>query len=278
MHVRFTLKNFLYWLTYSVDVKVYPSLRILTFKLCMGFMAVLIALSAVVVGIGIAFVVRGRIIEISRIYDTYFPTARLTDGLLILDDDTPVIYRGSDYKVVMDVTGERHDRDSEFPIALFFMRDRMIIDTSQSGVKEYKYAEFQSWFQNDIKITSEIIYSNWALAALAAFFFWSALLFLNWSIHTALLTMIGALVVGVVATFFRILLPRSEQLKIAITAAVPAIVLTAIEHLLLIDEGVGFGIAPLPGSLFLFNILVFGVFLILGARGYLLPFLPKDSE
>jgi hypothetical protein len=103
-------------------------------------------------------------------------------------------------------------------------------------------------------------------------------LFVNWSIHTALLTMIGALVVGVVATFFRILLPRTEQLKIAITAAVPSIVLTTIEHLLLINEGVGFGVAPLPGSLHVLNILVFSFFLILGARGYLLPFIPKDSD
>lgn len=273
--VRFNLKNFLNWLSYSVDVRIYPSLRVLTFKLTIAFMALLIVISAMIVGIGISIVVRERITEIARIYETHFPSAELVDGMLIVDNDTPVVYRGRDYQVVMDVTGNEHQRESEFPIALFFLRDRMIIDTASTGSKEYKYTFFG---RTDMAITSSAIRSTRSFAAIVAFVFWSALLFINWSIHTALMTIFGSFVVGIVAAFFRILLPRNEQLKIALTAAVPVTVVTAIEHLLMIREGTGFGLAPLPGSLFLFNISIFAAFVIFGARGYLMPFIPKDRK
>jgi hypothetical protein len=170
VRVRFGLKNFVNWLTYSVDVKVYPSLRVLTFKLCVGFMAFLIGISAVIVGIGISYVSRGRIVEIAGVYDRNFSSGHLTDGLLILEDDTPVIYRGTDYQVVMDVTGDAHTRESEFPIALFFTRDRLIIDTAASEAREYKYSEIQSYFEGEIEVTADAIRSLRSVVAFAVFF------------------------------------------------------------------------------------------------------------
>ena len=275
MHVRFSFKNFLSWLTYSVDVRVYPSLRILTFKLCVGFMALLVLISSLILGTAIALAVRDRIVEIAGIYDQHFPSATLVDGRLVVEDETPVNYKGKDYQVVMDVSGKTYTRDSDFPIALFFLQDRVIIDTAESDSKEYNYSLFA---RTDMKIDAQSIDSSKTAVAFIAFLSWSLLLFIDWSMRTALMTMLGSFVVGIISAFFHILLPRNEQLKIALTASAPVTVIMIIEHLLLLREKAGFGITQLPNSLYGLNLAVFTLFLVFGSRGYLLPFLPKNPD
>ena len=273
MAMRIFFKNFFKWLTFSVDTRIYPSLRALPFKLTIGFMALLIAISAMIVGVKISVIVREKIEEISQIYEKHFPPAKLVDGMLILDNDSPVIYNGKEYQVVMDVTGNEYFRESGFSMALFFLRDRVVIDTEASGIKDYKYSVLG---QTDMIVTAQTILSTKGFTSVIAFIFWSALLFINWSIHTALMTMIGSFIVGITAAFSRVLFPRAEQIKIALTAAVPVIVLTVIEHLLLITNNLAFYVGPLPSPLFLFNITIFTIFVVLGTRGYLKPFIPKD--
>ncbi|MGB3977055.1 MAG: DUF1189 family protein [bacterium] len=274
MAIRIFFKNFFKWLAFSVDTRIYPSLRALPVKLTLSFMILLIGISAMIIGVKIAVIVREKIIEMGRIYETHFPPAKLVDGMLILENDEPIIYKGTDYQIVMDVTGNEYQREAEFPIALIFLRDRMIIDTESSGTKEYKYSILG---QTDMTVTSQTIDSTKGITSIIAFFFWTGLLLINWSVQTALMTLIGSFIVGIVAAFSRILLPRNEQLKIALTAAVPVIILTVIEHLFLIIDNVGLYAGPLPGALLAFNIAVFTAFVVFGTRGYLKPFIPKDN-
>lgn len=276
MHVRFNFKNFATWLTYSVDVRVYPSLRVLTFKLCVGFMALLVLVSSLIIGTTIAFTVRDRVRQIARVYKEHFPQAELVDGQLIVEDKTPVVYKGRKYHVIMDVTGDDYKRDRDLPISVFLFHDRMVIDAAQSS-------EPMVWIYPDLspvtmKINAESINALKTLIAFVAMIFWTCLLFIDWSMQTALMTMIGSFIVGIVAAFFRILLPRNEQLKIALTAAVPVTVIMVIEHLLLLRESVDLDISRLPASLYVLNLIIFAVFLIFGSRGYLLPFIPKKPE
>ncbi|MBN1297681.1 DUF1189 family protein [bacterium] len=273
MFVRFSFTNFVNWLTYSVDVRVYPGLRVLTFKLCVIFMAMLVLVSSLFIGTGTSISAYRKIGEIAEIYDRHFPPARLSGGKLEMQDQTPVVYRGNGYFVVMDVTGQQWEREAEFPIGLFFLKDKIVVSTDKDS-RSYDYSFFG---HSDVSITASAIRGVSGAVAMVSFTFWSIIIFIDWSLRTTLMAMIGSFVVGIVAALFRILLPRNEQLKIAITAAVPVTVLMVIEHLLLLKEGIGFGIVPLPPSLFFLNLLVFLAFLILGSRGYLKPYLPKDS-
>lgn len=275
MHVRFNLKNFLNWLTYSVDVRVYPSLRVLTFKLCVGFMALLVLFSALILGTSIAFSVRDRVIHAAQIYQEHFPEARIEKGMLLVDNDTPVIYKSPKYHVVMDVKADDYKRDKNIPVAVFLFHDRMVIDAADTEPMEVDYPAFSSMI---MKINADTIEASKTLFALAALIFWTFIVFIDWSMQTALMTMIGSFVVGIVAAFFHILLPRNEQLKIALTAAVPVTVILLIEHILLLREQLHPGISRLPPSLYALNLLIFAVFLIFGSRGYLLPFLPKNPD
>ncbi|HPQ41487.1 MAG TPA: DUF1189 family protein [bacterium] len=274
MYVRFSFINFINWLTFSVDFRVYPGLRALTFRLCIAFMAILVLMAALFIGTGVSISAYQRMGDIARIYDRYFPEAEIKNGELVVEDETPVVYRGKGYQVVMDVTGGRWERESEFPIALFLLKDKMVIATENDS-RDYNYHFFGS---DNLTITASAIQSTRGAIAVIAFIFWSLLIFIDWSLRTALMAMIGSFIVAIVAAVSHILLPRNEQLKIALTAAAPVTVLMVIEHLLLLNEGIGFGITPLPSSLFVLNLLIFIVFLIMGSRGYLRPYLPKDTD
>lgn len=274
MYVRFSLINFINWLTFSVDFRVYPGLRALTFRLCAGFMAILVLISALFIGIGASVVTYHRMGDIAHIYERYFPPASIKDGILTVQDETPVVYRGKGYQVVMDVTGGQWEREAEYPIALFFLKDKLIISTENES-RDYAYSFFG---KESVSITASAIQSIRGVISLLAFIFWSIIIFIDWALRTALMAMIGSFIVAIVAAMSHILLPRNEQLKIAITAAAPVTVLLVIEHLLLLNEGIGFGITPLPSSLFVLNVIIFIMFLIMGSRGYLRPYLPKDTD
>jgi len=253
-------------------VRIYPSLRMLTFKLCMIFMAILVFFTAVTVSIGVSFKVYKGVSSIADIYEQKFPKANLVEGQLVVEDETPVVYRTKGYLIVMDVTGKQWEREAEFPVAFFFYKDKLVIDTDQTDSREYSY----EYFGNG-SVTAEAIEAARPLITFFAFVVWTLLLFIDWSFRTALLAMLGSFVVGIVTTYFRVLLPRNEQLKISITAAVPVTVIMMFEHLLLLNEGIGLGITPLPSSLFALNFMIFGLFLVFGSRSYILPYLPKKE-
>jgi len=238
-------------------------------------MAILVAICSLFVSTGISITAYNQIDALAEYYDKHFPIAHVADNRLTVDNAEPVEYKGQSFQIAMDVTGNTYTRDTTIPVALFFLNDKIILDAERGGVTEYQYSQLP---ETITEISADTIRSLQRIASFFVLMFSLILVFLDWTIQTALMTMIGSFVVGIVAAFFRILLPRNEQLKISITAAVPMIVLMALEHLLLLREGYVFGILPLPNSLFTLNMLVFGLFLVLGSRGYLLPYIPKDSE
>ncbi|MCD4652340.1 DUF1189 domain-containing protein [bacterium] len=267
MAVRFSFLNFINWLSFSVDVRVYPGLRALTFKLCLAFIAILIAITSVFVAIGVAIM---TYTQISEIHEKHFPDSVVINGQLVLGNESSITYNARNYQIIMDVTDASIERDPEFTTALIFLKDKMIIDIEQLERQEYPYNILSNG-----NITMESVR---IVISIFIFGIWTILLFLDWSLKTALMVMLGSFAVGIIAASFKILLPRNEQLKVAITAVAPVTVLIMFEHLLLINEGISLGKSPLPYSLFAMNFLVFGVLLVFGSRSYILPFLPKKSE
>lgn len=275
MYVRFSFMNFVNWLLFSADIRVYPGLRALTFRLCAGFMAIFVATSTLCLTIPLSISAYNQTVAVGDIFDQNFSPGMLIDGELVLEDTTPVEYKGKNYYVVVDVTDGSWEADRDRPVSLFFLKDRMIVETQNDDSREYLYSRF---VQTEQKINGTVIRNQryWILAlALISLTF---LLTLMWTMETALMAMIGSFVVGIVAAFYRILLPRNEQLKIALTALVPMTVLKLAEHLLLFGQGMRMEAIDIPDSLSVLNILVFGLFLVLGARAYLLPYLPKNPE
>jgi len=236
-------------------------------------MALLVFLAAALVGIGIAFVTFHRVIDIAEIYEQYFPEGQLVDGILVLQNDTPVEYKGKGHHIIMDVTGSDLERDPDYPVSVFFLRDKIVFESDESEPYEMSYPKNFNW-----TISGPDIHAYRYATAFFAMLLWGFLLFIDWSMRIALMTMIGSFVVGIMSTFYRILLPRNEQLKIALTAAAPVAVLTSLENFLLLREAGSTILPPFPTSLHALNILAFAILLILGSRGYLLPFLPKNPE